>query len=380
MRIAIIGKGTSAIITSLVLLQKNHDITIFYDPSISPINVGESTTPHIQKLVYDTLGISVHDLVDMDIFSYKMGINFVNWGCGNQFHHNFVGGTVGHHFETQKFNEFIHGYLKDNQIINYVPEKVKKINALENKVEINDKEFDFVVNCSGWENNDNYISPFFHSVNSAQLFVDNLEYDVNHTLHLATEDGWQFGLPFPQKNIFKCGYLYNSNLISHNEVKKKIKKKISNSFSWTPRYSKELIVHPSIALNGNRLFFLEPLQALGLYYTYYFAVLISHYLDDINFETIDRINYEYNLEMWTYQLSLAYHYQYGSTYKTKFWETTQNNAINVMKSSFNGNKEIFMMNLKRDMKNLKKNTLYSKIGVFGVEDLKQIHFGMVGNS
>ena len=378
MNIAIIGKGTSSIITSLVLLKGGHNITIFYDPETPHINVGESTTPHIQQLIYETLGINIHDMVDREIFSYKMGINFVNWGKGNPFHHNFANGSVAHHFETKIFNHFIHQYLEQNKLISYISEKVNHIDAAENRVIINEKTFDFVVNCAGWESDDNYITPFFSTVNSAQLFVDDLEYDNTHTLHLATEDGWQFGLPFPHKNIFKCGYLYNNNLISHEEVTSKLNKHVYETFSWKPRYAKQIFKHPRIALNGNRLFFLEPLQALSLYYTYNFALLISEYLDNICSEQFDTINFRYNIEMWSYQLGLAYHYQYGSIHSTEFWKKIQSKAKTVMESSFNGNIEVFKLNLERDSRHRNKNFTFSKIGCFDVRDLEQIHFNMIG--
>lgn len=375
MNIAIIGKGTSSIITCLVLLQKNHDLTIFYDPCVSPINVGESTTPHIQELLHKTLGISIHELVDNGIFSYKTGINFINWGCGNNFHHNFSGSKIANHFETRPFNDFIHDYLEKNKIVKYIPKRVNKILLTDCGVLINNKNFDFVINCAGWEDDDNYILPIFSSVNSAKLFIDEFEYDNFHTLHLATEDGWQFGLPFPKQNIFKCGYLYDKNLISSEDIDKKIKKKIYGNFSWTPRYSKHLIKNPFVALNGNRLFFIEPLQALSLYYTYVFANLISDYLDDINDQKFDEINYRYIFEMWAYQISLAYHYQYGSIYDTKFWQQSKNNALNIIKSSFCGNDQVFKMNIERD---LRYDRGYSRIGCFEISDIKQIHYGMLG--
>ena len=122
-------------------------------------------------------------------------------------------------------------------------------------------------------------------------------------------------------------------------------------------------------------FFLEPLQALSLYYTCYFAELISTYLEEKCLEKFDQINYLYNLEMWSYQISLAYHYQYGSIYDTEFWNKKQNEASNVMRASFNGNPDIFMMNLERDSRS--KKTSYSKIGCFARSDLEQIHFGML---
>lgn len=379
MDVAIIGKGTSSIITALVLLGRGHNISIFYDPKVPPINVGESTTPHIQRLINSILGISIHDLVDKGIFSYKMGINFVNWGKGKSFNHNFANGEIAHHFETKPFNDFIHEYFEKNNLVTYYPEKVVSIDTnINNNVFVNNKNFNFLVNCSGWEDNKNYITPFFKTVDSVVTFVEELDYnkyDSIHTLHLATEDGWQFGLPFPKQNIIKCGYLYSRDYITEKEVRNKLNKNIRSSFSWTPRYAKEILIHPNIALNGNRLFFIEPLQALSLAYTKLFAEFISDYLENQCRQSFDDINYRYNLEMWTYQLSLAYHYHYGSIYKTKFWENVTSSATNIMNISFNGNPDVFQMNLNRDCKNM--NNQYSKIGSFGFADLNQIHFNML---
>jgi hypothetical protein len=378
MNIAVIGKGTSSIITTLVLLKKGHNVTIFYDPQTPHINVGESTTPLFANLVYESLGLSIHKLVDLGIFSYKMGINFVNWGCGNTFHNNFPGSNIANHFETKPFNKFIHDYLESNNIVKYVPERVDEYSLTNNIVILNGRSFDFVVNCAGWEHDENYIDPIFETVNSAILFVDELEYTNTHTLHLATEDGWQFGLPFPQKNIFKCGYLYNNNYTSEEDACKKISREIYEKFSWKPRYSKELIKNPWVALNGNRLFFFEPLQALSLHYTITFAEFIASYLDEPTQDNFNRINYDYHYEIWQYQLSLAYHYQFGSIHETEFWKDKKTKALEIMKHNLNGNFKIFESHLNYDMYNQSKRTFYSRIGCFASEDHNHVYYGMTG--
>jgi len=53
MKIAVIGKGTASIITTLVLLQNGHEVVVYYDPNSKHLPVGESTTPHISFLLYD---------------------------------------------------------------------------------------------------------------------------------------------------------------------------------------------------------------------------------------------------------------------------------------------------------------------------------------
>lgn len=378
MNVAVIGRGTSSIITALTLLKNGHRVSIFYDPNTPHINVGESTTPHIEKLIYDVLGISIHRLVDNGIFSYKMGINFVDWGCGKQFHHNFSDDGIANHFETKVFNKYIHEILESRGLVEYIPERVENYDANQYRVVINQRQFDFLVNCAGWEDENNYIKPVFETVNSALLFVDELDYDDTHTLHLATEDGWQFGLPFPKQGIFKCGYLYNKDYTSEEEARSKIDKEIHESFTWKPRYSKELLVNRRVALNGNRLFFLEPLQALSLYYTYQFAEFICEYLTNLSYDNCCRLNSVYLYEMWSYQLSLAYHYHYGSVHNSSFWKDKQHDASQFMKYNFNGNKEIFMKNIEYDTLAKDSQYSYSKIGAFSHEDHQYIHYGMSG--
>lgn len=383
MNIAIIGRGTSAIITSLVMLQNNHKITIFYDPENPYINVGESTTPRIWELLYDVLKIDIHEFVDKNIFSYKMGINFVDWGQGNSFHHNFIPGKLAHHFETKIFNNFVHELLEEKKLVSYIPERINSIIPNEDYVQLNNHKFDFLINCSGWEDEENYLDVIFKTVDSAVTFIDDLNYDTTHTLHKATEDGWQFGLPFPKQNIFKCGYLYNSDYISEKKVKEKINKNIKGSFSWKPRYSKEIITHTRIALNGNRLFFLEPLQALSLHYTHYFAIFISSYLNQLNKMSRNDTNYKYLREMYVYQVSLAYHYQFGSIHNTNYWKDTKNEACQFIKYTFNGNPTVFEQTLSYDLFKYENNhdpqsLIYSKTGCFDIVDHMQIYYGMTG--
>ncbi len=80
MNIAIIGKGTSAIIQALMFIRYGHRVTIFYDSSIPEICVGESTTPLVMNLVQNVCKISIGDMLDDGIVSLKNGIKFINWG------------------------------------------------------------------------------------------------------------------------------------------------------------------------------------------------------------------------------------------------------------------------------------------------------------
>ena len=102
-------------------------------------------------------------------------------------------------------------------------------------------------------------------------------------------------------------------------------------------------------------------------------------MESPNIETFHSINNEYLYEMWVYQLSLAYHYQYGSIYDSIFWNNIAEKAQNFISSINNGNRDIFLQNFVTDLI-LKGKTEYSKIGSFGAEDFKQLHCGMTGEN
>jgi len=370
-KVAIIGIGTSAILTALSCMKSGFNITFFYDPEVKPLSVGESTTPHIANLLSDTLKITIHDLVEQGIASYKMGVNFIGWGNSQQFYHNFGSMNYGIHFDSGVFNEYIHNHIEKTNRASYVARRV------ENEYELFN-DYDFVINCTGWDDSCEHIEPVFNSVNSAAIFQKELNvdryFDSLHTFHRATEDGWQFEIPHPEKGISRCGYLFNSDLISADEVKSKLTAEITKVFSWKQKYAKEIIPKHNIAFNGNRLFFLEPLQALSLHLTVFFASLICDYISDPSESKRLIINSKYLTEMWIHQILLAYHYQHGSRYDTEFWNKTSANAKDLMKYQLNGVDEVFKYNLQIDQYLPQEHR--SAIGLLSHEDHIQLQRGL----
>jgi hypothetical protein len=370
MKIAIIGKGTSAIITALRLMQDDHDVEFFYDPDIKPLSVGESTTPHIQSLILETLDISIGDLADAGIISYKNGIKYIDWGTGGSFRHHFHGGEVAFHFESGILNPFIHNHLEKEHGIVYHPERVDGYDFEDEQVIINDKEYDFVVNCAGWDDASEYYKPIFETVNAAILYTSDTIDDVTYTLHRATRDGWEFGLPFPDRGITKHGYLYNRNFSDPEIEGKKI--------SWTPRFSKKLLQNRFEAYNGNRLFFLEPLEALSLMYYHDFASSIAEFLKgNRDIQSYQETNNYYLRNLTSYSKSLSWYYSYGSIYDTPFWKLTQARASVYFNSQCFSNRMDSLLETYYAAKNLNEEDEMLKIGCFGYHDFKDVHCGML---
>jgi len=377
MKIAIIGRGTSAIITSLVLLEHGHEIEIFYDPNSPYLRVGESTTPHIGQLLYRVLGISIGELVDKNVASFKNGVKFINWGKGKEFRHYFTAPTLAFHFESQDFNEYLINYLADRNIIKLHAEKVSNKKILENKIIINEKEYDFIVSCVGWNNEGEYKKPFIETVNSAFLYKKNEIRDITFTLHEATEDGWQFGLPFPHENITKYGYLFNRTLSNKDQIYKKLSNNDLKYLEWDQKFSCKLIQNKFEAFNGNKLFFIEPLQALSLYYYYYFAENIASYLKDRNVNSYFEVNRSYQHEMVNYQISLCFHYKYGSIFESDYWKNVLKISNNIF-NMFPHYDDNFIIESFDISQRTKKN--YLSIGVFGFDDFEIIDCGMKDES
>lgn len=348
MKIAIIGKGTSAIIQACVfLLNKNFKIEIFYDPDVPPISVGESTTPHFPNLLEQSLGLDIDHMIDNALISRKRGVTFINWGNGTPWVHGFGGsppdansGVGSFHFDTVILNKYLNGVLEEKGVT-YHAEKVTKMEEIGEKVFLNDREYDFVVNCTGWNYDKSLaITPLFHTVNAAYLYRDD-DFSVadglearDLTVHRATEDGWEFNLPFPLENTMRKGYLFNTNYISEEEVIKKLesKGKKGKIFKWQPKRSRHMLESKRVGANGNRLFFNEPLQA---YSVLLYIELAYHMLDYVNGKINSTARNAYNLRyrrlLISYEQELAFHYQYGSTFKdSKFWQDKTKEARDVM--------------------------------------------------
>lgn len=384
MKIAVIGKGTSAIITALGLIREGHEVEIFYDPESPHLSVGESTTPHIGELINATLDFSIGRLSDRGIVSFKNGIKFIGWGEQEYFRHHFNDNSPAFHFETGVFNPFIHDLMKKRRNVVYHAERVEdyEIDTEIEKIIINDKHYDFMVNCSGWNDSANYYEPYFPTVNSAILYTENSVEDSTYTLHRATPHGWQFGLPFPDKGVTKCGYLFNSDYDNVEDIEKLFEGKEYRKISWKPKYHNKIIENRFVAYNGNRLFFFEPLQALSLLYYSSSLDLITKFLrTDRSTFSYYNLNKEYLNLMYNYHVSLALHYQYGSKYDTMFWNNTKEYASKYLDHHPAYRREslydqYYGDKISHNIDNSPSNIL--SLGCFQGIDYRDIHGGMTG--
>jgi hypothetical protein len=381
-RIAIIGRGTSGIVSALVCLIRGHNVEIYYDSEQPHINVGESTTPIIGGLINKALKISISELRQNGIASFKNGVKFIDWGYGESdyFLHHFYSDNYAFHFETSTFNPFLNKKLEENGVI-YHSERVDsyEINSFTDKIMLNGRHYDFLINCSGWfEDEEYYNDPIFETVNSGILYKEDYIDDPTYTIHRATEDGWQFGLPFPDRNLTKCGYFFNNKFEDPKEVQKKLGKENSRIVTWKQKYAKRMMVNKFIANNGNKLMFTDPLHALALHYYSEFAEIMCDYLEDRTLDHFEYANQKYYDEIFKSQMSVAFHYSYGSKHHSTFWKDAQERSIRLLNTHPKYQRESFQYAYKHAKKY--NDNKFIEFGLFGYRDYIELHSGMTGIS
>ena len=137
-----------------------------------------------------------------------------------------------------------------------------------------------------------------------------------------------------------------------------------------------MIINKYVAYNGNKLMFLDPLHALGLHYYSTFAGYMCDFLENRTLESFELYNHKYYQEMFDYQISVAFHYSYGSKFDSIFWKDAHERAENLLNLHLRYQKQSLEYSYNH-AKQYRSNK-FLELGVFGYEDYRAIHSGMTG--
>ncbi len=105
--IVIVGGGTAGWMAAAALartLESAINIRLIESEDIGTVGVGEATVPHLRAF-NDTLRIDEGEFVRAVRGTFKLGIQFVDWGSlGSRYIHGF--GTIGHEYRGLPFHQY----------------------------------------------------------------------------------------------------------------------------------------------------------------------------------------------------------------------------------------------------------------------------------
>src|SRR5688572_7913628 len=106
--IVVVGGGSAGWMAAAVLatyLGQGSSIRLIESEEIGIVGVGEASVPHMKTFNTELLGIKESDFVTHTQGTFKLGIEFRDWGrIGDTYFHGF--GTIGHGIGPLPFHQF----------------------------------------------------------------------------------------------------------------------------------------------------------------------------------------------------------------------------------------------------------------------------------
>ncbi len=321
MKITIVGAGNAGCFTALHYAWWSRgsgiEIELIHNPEVNPEPVGQATILDPPRLLFSALGF---DWFNNKVHATpKTGVAYEGWGHVNDIvFHPFPADRLAMHFCPSEMQRAIldSGWFK----------------VIEDNVDPKDVDADYVFDCRGKPEDLSDYDELKNPINAVILGKPN--WDVTTCLWtraVATPHGWTFVIPAlkdsPAHN--GCvGYLYNNFITLKEDAEKNFLEMfdvdITGHLNFSNYVAKNPVVDDRIFLNGNRLFFLEPLEASALQ-TY---IEWARYSYDIMLNKIVNIKDGVNT-IKTYiervQNFILWHYKFGSKYDTPFWYYAQGN-------------------------------------------------------
>ena len=318
MKIVVLGSGNGGCITALRLGWEtrntdNTEVELIYNPKIPAENVGQGTNPNLVKLLDDSLGFNWYN--NHFHATPKSGIMYEGWGKVNEkWFHPFPADFMAMHYCPSDLQNVI---LKSGHF------KVTEGDVSDPK----DIDADYVFDCRGTPKDFSEYNTLINPINSAILAKPNWDTASTFwTRAVATPNGWTFIIPTTTSSN-AVGYLYNKDITSKEDAEKNLLEmfdvEVTRHLNFKNYVAKNPIIDGRIILNGNRLFFIEPLEANAIqaymevnYFIFKQLICKEKSNEDLS-DRISRLIKEI-------QNYIIWHYQFGSKYDTPFWNYASN--------------------------------------------------------
>jgi len=315
MKVSIVGAGNAGVFTALYYSwygrKKDLEVELIHDPNIPPEEVGQATllgAPELISTKFNYYDNYIHA-------TPKTGILYEGFGKVNEkFIHAFPTNTLAMHFcpcELQKFA------LESG-----------RFNVVEDNVDPKDVDADYVFDCRGTPKDFTGYTPLKSPVNAAILGKPKWDSKELWSRHVATPDGWTFVIPtHPQSpsHDYCVGYCYNSNIssraVAQSNFLEMFDVQVKHHVNFKNYVAKNAVIDDRIVLNGNRLFFLDPLESSSTQtYIELARFVLNNGVRDASNQVRRYIKQVQNFVLW--------HYNCGSKYDTPFWDYAKSLTFN----------------------------------------------------
>ena len=319
MKIVVVGAGNGGSFTALFFgwhgrKVEGLEVELIYDPRVEPERVGQATLLDPPGLLWAATGFNWYE--NNIHATFKSGILYEGWG--------------------KKKDKFFHNFAADSMAMHYCPWEMQKsilesghFKVTESDVlDLDDIDADYIFDCRGKPKDFSEYDMLKNPTNSAILAKPNWDLTRTHwSSHIATPDGWTFVIPThidSPSHDYCVGYCYNKDCSTDEEAEKNMLSMFDVEIKKKVRYTNYVAKKPidgRVILNGNRLFFLEPMESSSTNTYIDWIKMCWNYIfskgkkPDPSYMIRGIIDQIQNFVLW--------HYQYGSKYDTKFWDYAQ---------------------------------------------------------
>ena len=340
-KLAVIGRGTVGCFTVADFLHwTDWDIDWYYDPDMPASGVGEGTTAMLPNRLHDNIVFSYEDLGTVG-GTIKRGILKSGWSGSGNYMHNFALGVNGVHFSAEALQSFLFKRLI----------KFDSVHAKENNVTAEGVDADFVIDCSGRPLIDESYDLMEYTITNA-CRVAHCHWDeprFNYTKAMAMPEGWMFVIPLQHRCSF--GYVHNSDISQQDVIQSQLLGVVHEhglepysmpelSFN---NYKKKINFSERIVFNGNKSFFVDPMEATSTTTALSVNVLARDMWLGVEGATIDACNTIYGADIQEVEAMIALHYLRDPGFGTEFWNTATYLAEEKIWSTLKDNNDFRIM-------------------------------------
>ncbi len=313
-KVSVVGGGNAGCIAALYLswYKKDLEVELIYNPDVPCERVGQASVLDPPKLLWSATGFNWYN--NPIHATFKSGILYEGWGQSNE--------------------KLFHGFPAHSMAMHYCPWEMQKhvlnsglFKVTEGDVDPKDVDADYVFDCRGKPKDFSDYDDLINPTNAAILAKPN--WDTTKAFwsrHIATPDGWTFVIPTHSESPshdYCVGYCYNSDItqqeVAEYNLLEMFDVEVTKHLKFKNYIAKNPIVDDRIFLNGNRLFFLEPLESSSVQA---YVECARYFVDYIitKKEPIEQAANSAKQYIRQLQNFVLWHYQFGSKYETPFWD------------------------------------------------------------